>query len=89
MALTKDDRMEIVKKYGSTEQDTGKMEVQIALLTERIRYLTEHLKIHKKDHHSRRGLMKLVGQRRRSLRFLQRRDVSRYRDIIAKLGIRR
>lgn len=89
MALSKEDKMKIVLKYADSETDTGKAEVQVALLTERIQYLTEHLKVHKKDHHSRRGLLKLVGQRRRLLRYLQRRDVMRYRDIIARLGLRR
>jgi small subunit ribosomal protein S15 len=89
MALTKDDKSELVKKFGEKDGDTGKTEVQIALLTERIKYLTEHLKTHKKDHHSRRGLLKLVGQRRRLLRYLQKVDIMRYRKIIEELGIRR
>jgi len=89
MALTKEDRSGIVKKYGASEQDSGKTEVQVAILTERIKYLTEHLKIHKKDHHSRRGLLKLVGQRRRQLRYLAKNDIERYRKIIGDLGLRR
>ncbi|MGD9487924.1 MAG: 30S ribosomal protein S15 [Calditrichaceae bacterium] len=89
MALTKAERSELVSKYGENANDTGKSEVQVALLTERIKYLTEHLKTHKKDHHSRRGLLKLVGQRRRFLRYLQKTDVMRYRKLIEELGIRR
>lgn len=89
MTLTKDDKMNVVKKFGESDGDTGKTEVQIALLTERIKYLTEHLKVHKKDHHSRRGLLKLVGQRRRLLRYLTRKDIMRYRKIINELGLRR
>jgi len=89
MALTKEDKSELVKKFGEKDGDTGKTEVQIALLTERIKYLTEHLKTHKKDHHSRRGLLKLVGQRRRLLRYLQKVDIMRYRKIIEDLGLRR
>lgn len=89
MALTKAERSELVSKFGENADDTGKPEVQIALLTERIKYLTEHLKTHKKDHHSRRGLLKLVGQRRRFLRYLQKTDVMRYRKLIEELGIRR
>ncbi len=89
MALTKAARSELVSKYGENANDTGKSEVQVALLTERIKYLTEHLKTHKKDHHSRRGLLKLVGQRRRFLRYLQKTDVMRYRKLIEELGIRR
>ena len=81
MALDNAQREEIVKKFGSDKNDTGKTEVQIALITERIKYLTEHLKIHKKDHHSRRGLLKLVGQRRRLLRYLTRKDIMRYRKV--------
>ena len=80
---------EIVKEFGSNQSDTGKTEVQVALLTERINYLTEHFKLHKKDHHSRRGLLKLVGQRRRLLNYLAAKDVERYRALIKKLGLRR
>ncbi len=89
MALTKENKADIIKKFGDSESDTGKTEVQIAILTERIKYLTEHLKTHKKDHHSRRGLLKLVGQRRRLLRYLTKTDIMRYRKVISELGIRR
>ncbi len=89
MALTKTDREEVIKKHGESGKDTGKTEVQIALLTERIIYLTDHVKIHKKDHHSRRGLLKLVGQRRRLLDYLTKVDIMRYRSIIKELGLRR
>lgn len=89
MALENAQREEIVKKFGDNEKNTGKAEVQIALITERIKYLTEHLKTHKKDHHSRRGLLKLVGQRRRLLRYLTKVDILRYRAVIKELGIRR
>ncbi|NOX89642.1 MAG: 30S ribosomal protein S15 [Calditrichaeota bacterium] len=89
MALTKDDKKELITKFGETENDTGKTEVQIALLTARINYLTDHLRVHKKDHHSRRGLLKLVGQRRRLLNYLIKTDVTRYRKVIKELGIRR
>jgi len=89
MALSKEDKQDIIKKFGESVSDTGKAEVQIALLTERIKYLTDHLKDHKKDHHSRRGLLKLVGQRRRLLRYLMRKDIMRYRQVIGDLGLRR
>jgi small subunit ribosomal protein S15 len=89
MALSKEDKKDLVNKFGESDGDTGKTEVQIAMLTERIKYLTEHLKVHKKDHHSRRGLLKLVGQRRRLLRYLTRKDIMRYRKIISDLGLRR
>jgi small subunit ribosomal protein S15 len=79
----------IVAEYGKHATDTGAPEVQVALLTERINHLTEHLKVHTKDHHSRRGLLMMVGQRRRLLDYLRRQDVERYRDIIARLGLRR
>lgn len=87
--LTKENKEEIVKKYGVHEGDTGSPEVQIALLTARISYLTEHLKEHKKDHHSRRGLLKMVGQRRRLLNYLNKKDIARYREIIAQLNLRK
>jgi small subunit ribosomal protein S15 len=87
--LVTDKKQEIIKTHKRHENDTGSPEVQIAILTERITYLTEHFKIHKKDHHSRRGLLKIVGQRRRLLDYLKSRDVARYRSIIEKLGIRR
>ncbi len=89
MALSKEDRLKLVDKYGESDKDTGKTEVQVAILTERIKYLTEHLKVHKKDHHSRRGLLKLVGQRRRLLRYLTKTDISRYRKLIKELGLRK
>ncbi len=80
---------QIIKEYATHEGDTGSPEVQIALLTHRINHLTEHLKIHKKDHHSRRGLLMMVGQRRGLLNYLMKKDIERYRSIIAKLGIRK
>jgi small subunit ribosomal protein S15 len=89
MALTLEQKNEIVKKFGSGPDDTGKTEVQVALLTERIKYLTDHFKLHKKDNHSRRGLLKLVGQRRRLLDYLAKKDIERYRALIKDLGIRR
>ena len=82
-------KLEIIKKFGRDEQDTGSPEVQVALLTERINTLQEHFKVHKKDHHSRRGLLKMVGQRRGLLNYLAEQDIERYRAIIAKLGLRR
>ena len=89
MALTKDKKQEVVGTYGRSEADTGSPEVQIALLTRRIEELTEHLRTHKKDHHSRRGLLKLVGQRRRLLNYLQKRNLEGYRTLIKELGLRR
>lgn len=89
MSMTAERKREIVAEFGENEKDTGKPEVQIALLTNRILELTEHLKTHKKDHHSRRGLLKLVGQRRRLLRYLKRTDLERYRAVLAKLGLRK
>ncbi|MDY3916915.1 MAG: 30S ribosomal protein S15 [Selenomonadaceae bacterium] len=86
--LTQEAKQEIIKKYAVHEGDTGSPEVQIAVLSARIDYLTEHLKQHKKDHHSRRGLLKMVGHRRRLLSYLYKTDIERYRAIIAKLGIR-
>ncbi len=88
MPLSKDTKAEIVAQHARGEADTGSPEVQIALLTQRIRDLTEHLKTHKKDHHTRRGLLKLVGQRRRLLGYLKKTDIERYRAIVAELGIR-
>ena len=84
-----DKKREIIETFKLHESDTGSPEVQIAILTERISYLTDHFKIHKKDHHSRRGLLKMVGQRRRLLDYVKKKDVSRYKTIIEKLGIRR
>lgn len=89
MPLTKEKKDSIIRKYQSHPNDTGTTEVQIALITERISYLVEHFKQHKKDHHSRRGLIKLVGQRRRLLDYLKEKDIKRYREIIKKLGIRK
>jgi small subunit ribosomal protein S15 len=88
MALEKDVKAQIIGDYKRGESDTGSAEVQIALLTQRIRDLTEHLKVHQKDHHTRRGLLKLVGQRRRLLNYLKKTDIERYREVVAKLGIR-
>ncbi|HOJ40802.1 MAG TPA: 30S ribosomal protein S15 [Thermoclostridium sp.] len=82
-------KQEIIAKYAIHEGDTGSPEVQIALLTERINHLTEHLKTHKKDHHSRRGLLKMVGQRRGLLNYLMKKDITRYRELIARLEIRK
>ena len=87
--MDKATKLEIIKKYGRSEGDTGSPEVQVALLTERIKSLTEHLKVHKKDHHSRRGLLMMVGQRRGLLDYLQNVDIERYRAIVKKLGLRR
>jgi len=87
--LATERKQEIIEQYKTHEGDTGSPEVQIALLSERITYLTEHFRTHKKDHHSRRGLLKIVGQRRRLLDYLKKKDVERYRTIINKLGIRR
>ena len=87
--LDKETKQEIMNKYGMHEGDTGSPEVQIALLTARISYLTEHLKVHKKDHHSRRGLLKMVGQRRRLLSYLSKKNINRYREIIAQLNLRK
>ncbi|MBR3002369.1 MAG: 30S ribosomal protein S15 [Clostridia bacterium] len=87
--MTKERKQEIITTYKREEKDTGSPEVQIALLTERINELTEHLKIHKKDNHSRRGLLKMVGKRRNLLNYLSRKDLQRYRDIVEKLGLRK
>ncbi len=89
MAFTKDRKTEIITNYKTHDGDTGSPEVQVALLSDRITYLTEHFKTHAKDHHSRRGLLKLVGRRRRLLDYLKKTDVERYRTIIDKLGIRK
>jgi small subunit ribosomal protein S15 len=88
MPLRKDAKSEIIAEYRRGDTDTGSAEVQIALLTQRIRDLTEHLKVHTKDHHTRRGLLKLVGQRRRMLNYLKKTDIERYRAVVANLGIR-
>ena len=87
--LATEKKQAIISSFKLHDSDTGSPEVQIAILTERITYLTEHFKIHKKDHHSRRGLLKMVGQRRRLLDYLKKKDIERYRVIIEKLGIRR
>lgn len=89
MPLAKEQKKDLIETYKLHEEDTGSPEVQIALLSGRITYLTEHFKTHKKDHHSRRGLLKLVGQRRRLLNYLKTKDVERYKAIIEKLGIRK
>jgi small subunit ribosomal protein S15 len=88
MPLEKDVKADIIAEYKRGDIDTGSTEVQVALLTQRIRDLTEHLKVHSKDHHTRRGLLKLVGQRRRLTNYLKKTDIERYRELIAKLGIR-
>jgi small subunit ribosomal protein S15 len=89
MTLTVEEKREVVQQFGKDEADTGSPEVQIALLTRRINHLTEHLREHKGDHHSRRGLLMLVGQRRRLLNYLSRKDLDRYRGLIQELGLRR
>ena len=89
MPLTKDKKAELIGKYGREDGDTGSAEVQVALLTERINELTEHLREHGKDHHSRRGLLMMVGKRRRLLRYLESSDLERYRALVADLGLRR
>ena len=87
--LTTEAKLAVIKEYATHEGDTGSPEVQVAILTSRIVYLTEHLKEHKKDHHSRRGLLKLVGQRRNMLDYLRRKDIERYRSILEKLNLRK
>jgi small subunit ribosomal protein S15 len=87
--ISPEKKQEIMKEYGRTEGDTGSPEVQVAILTERINELTEHLKVHHKDHHSRRGLLKMVGKRRGLLDYLMEKDIERYRALIAKLGLRK
>jgi small subunit ribosomal protein S15 len=89
MSLTQEKKQELIQKFGRSDGDTGSTEVQIALLTERINELTEHLRSHSKDHHSRRGLLMLVGKRRRLLRYLESSDLDRYRQVVADLGLRR
>jgi small subunit ribosomal protein S15 len=89
MTLTKEKKSELIGKHGSSAEDTGSPEVQVALMTARINELTEHLREHVKDHHSRRGLLMLVGKRRRMLRYLERTDVERYRALVAELGLRK
>ncbi len=87
--MTKERKQEIINTYKRDEKDTGSPEVQIALLTERISELTEHLKVHQKDNHSRRGLLKMVGKRRNLLKYLEKKDIERYRDIAQKLSLRK
>ncbi len=87
--ITKEKKAELVEKYGKSAGDTGSTEVQVAILTERIAELTEHLKINKHDHHSRRGLLKMVGKRRGLLAYLKKKDINRYRQLIEKLGLRK
>jgi small subunit ribosomal protein S15 len=89
MALTKEDKTQLIGEHARSQGDTGSADVQIAVLTKRIADLTEHLKTHKSDHHSRRGLLQMVGRRRRLLDYLRREDIERYRAMIAKLGLRR
>lgn len=89
MVLTPEDKEQVIKDYAQHEGDTGSPEVQVALLTARITYLTDHFKVHKKDYHSRTGLLKLVGQRRKLLNYLKKKDIQRYRDLIARLGLRK
>lgn len=89
MALTKEVKTSIIKNFARDEKDTGSAEVQIAILTEEIKLLTEHLKEHKHDYHSRRGLLKKVGQRRNMLNYLAKKDINRYRDVVKKLGLRK
>ncbi|NLS44929.1 MAG: 30S ribosomal protein S15 [Firmicutes bacterium] len=89
MALPVEEKRVIIEKYRIHQQDTGSPEVQIAILTKRINILTEHLKEHKRDHHSRRGLLKMVGQRRSLLNYLRHKNIERYRDIVEKLGLRK
>ena len=88
MPLTKEQKAQIISDYGKGANDSGSAEVQVALLTQRIRELTEHLKVHKKDHHTRRGLLMLVGKRRRLLTYIKKNDIQNYRELIARLGIR-
>jgi small subunit ribosomal protein S15 len=87
--ISKELKSQIIDKYKRDEKDTGSPEVQIAILTERINELTEHLKVHKKDNHSRRGLLKMVGKRRNLLNYLAKKDINRYREIVAQLGLRK
>jgi small subunit ribosomal protein S15 len=87
--LVKDEKQRIITEFATKDGDTGSPEVQVAILTRRINQLTEHLRVHKHDHHSRRGLLQMVGRRRRLLRYLQANDVARYRSLIERLGLRR
>ena len=87
--MTNEEKLELIKKFGSNEKDSGKTEVQVALLTKRINDLTEHFGVHKKDHHSRRGLLTMVGKRRRLLNYLMKKDINGYRELIKELNIRK
>ena len=89
MSITADRKQEVIKEFAKAESDTGSPEVQVAILSERIRNLTEHMKVHKKDFHSRRGLLMMVGQRRRLLDYLKRKEVGRYEQLVERLGLRR
>ena len=89
MSLTNESKSDLIQSYRVHESDTGSPEVQVALLTTKIQYLTEHFKVHEKDHHSRQGLLKMVGKRRRLLDYLKKKDVGRYQEIIARLGLRK
>ncbi|MBO7047787.1 MAG: 30S ribosomal protein S15 [Spirochaetia bacterium] len=89
MSLTKEEKLELISKFGGSETNTGSTEVQIALFTKRINELTEHFKIHTKDHNSRRGMLKLIGQRRKLLKYLKRTDLDKYRELIKELGLRK
>ena len=88
LSITKERTAELVAEFGKDEKDSGNVEVQVAILTERIRNLTEHLKVHKKDNHTRRGLMKLIGKRRGLLKYIKSRDIEQYRSLVKRLGIR-
>ena len=89
MSITADRKQEVIKEFATAESDTGSPEVQVAILSERIRNLTEHMKVHKKDFHSRRGLLMMVGQRRRLLDYLKRKETGRYEQLVERLGLRR
>ncbi|MCG8471909.1 MAG: 30S ribosomal protein S15 [Desulfobacterales bacterium] len=89
MVFTKEQKLGTIDEYKTHDSDTGSPEVQIALLTDRIKYLTEHVKVHKKDHHSRRGLLILVGRRRRLLNYLKKKNITRYRELLGRLGLKR
>jgi small subunit ribosomal protein S15 len=89
LTITRENKDDLINQYRIHDNDTGSPEVQIALLSERIKYLTEHFKVHKKDHHSRRGLLRMVGQRRRLLDYLKKKDINRYREIIDRIGLRK
>ena len=88
LSISKERTAELIKEYGKNDHDSGSAEVQVAILTERIRNLTEHLKVHKKDNHTRRGLMKLIGKRRGLLKYIKNRNIDEYRDLVKRLGIR-